>query len=437
MFSLGIDIGTSKIAIAVVDVNSKITTYVDSKAHDANIHIKPGFSEQSVDKIFETTDNLISNIPIEIKQKIGYIGITGQMHGVVVSRKNNKTDNLINWEDRRGSVTGKLKLINAIKGCEKLKDGFGMTTLAQLDLSDAEHCATIHDLYASYLTGLRSVTDPTDAASWGLFDIFTNKWNEEAIKSLNIPQNILPEVVKCGSFVGKIKPDIAEKFDLNKDVEVYAALGDNQASISGTSLERDQDIYITIGTGMQLSLIANNEIAKELINSNKIEVRPFLKGQFLAVSAPLLGGEAWKSLALFVDGLIENVTGTKMNIDDVYKKIDELGLAEFDSDDLPDFEPYFIGERWDTSLRGVLSNLTLSNFKIGKISAALAKGIAKTLRGDITQEMLASKSRIVASGNALRKSKLLTLAITKEFEKEVIFSEAKEEAARGAAIFFL
>lgn len=437
MYSLGIDIGTSKVAVVVANVESKASLYVDSKPHNAELHIKPGYSEQSVPKIFECTNCLINNIPKQYKQNIRYIGVTGQMHGVVICRKDNKIDNLINWEDRRGSVTGKLSQITSIKGCEKLKDGFGFTTLAQSDLSDATHCATIHDLYVSHLTAKLAVTDPTDAAAWGLYDIFTNTWNKDAIKALNIPEEILPRIVKCGSLAGKIDPKIALEFGLNNDIDVYVALGDNQASISGTSLERDHDIYVTIGTGMQCSMMTNEEFARELINSAKIEVRPFIKEQFLAVSAPMLGGEAWKLLANFVKGILSNFGCNDITMDDIYKKIDELGLAEFDSDDLPDFEPHFIGERWDNKLRGMLTDLTLSNFKIGKISAALAKGLARTLRGDISQEMIASKTRIIASGNAIRKSKLLCRAISAEFKKDVVFSESNEEAAKGAAIFFL
>ena len=436
MISLGIDIGTSKVALSVYDFSQRKALFTNSLAHSAQIEpIIEGKAEQKVSKIIQTIVSLVKTIPDEYKQKISKIGVTGQMHGIILISENQAMEDLIlvTWQDSRASYSGKLAEITKKKGCEQLKDGFGFTTLGCSDLSKVVKCGTIHDYFVSLLCERDDIiTDPTDAASWGLFDIQKMEWRREAIEELSIDPKILPKIVPSGEKAGNLSERWAKELSLPSGIPVTVPLGDNQASVLGTGKNFNSEMYITIGTGTQLSFVTSIDKAEEFKGLN-VELRPFPGGKILAVSAPLCGGQAWKFLADTVRSW-SNDLGFALSEKDSYEKIDELGLREFDSSDLPVFSPHFLGERWDPNLRASISQIDLHNFGLGKVSAALAKGIIKTLRAEIPQSFFTDIKTISISGNAVRQSKVLQKAIQSEFGIAPSFTNSKEEAACGAAI---
>jgi hypothetical protein len=113
--------------------------------------------------------------------------------------------------------------------------------------------------------------------------------------------------------------------------------------------------------------------------------------------------------------------------------MDKLALLEFDSKDLPKIKPNFLGERGQSELRGSIQDLTLNNFSIGKISAALALGIVTNLFEMMPQEIWKSKKSLKASGNAIRKSAALQKACFCVSSMNPVILEDCEEAAQGAA----
>lgn len=428
MLSLGIDFGTSKIAITVIDQTS-MNIFTLTEEHHASLDTPSDISQQSVQIIYRTLTKLILSIPSSISASISAIGVTGQMHGVVLN------STLITWKDRRASISGKLSQIQNIEGCSGLRDGFGFTTLALSDLSKVTRVGTIHDFFVSEITNSQKIfTDPTNAASWGLFDIKSSKWTTTAISALGIPFQIVPMIVQCGSLIGGLCSEWSNILKLPQGIPVTAAIGDNQASVLATAFDESSEIYVTIGTGMQLSAVIEIDEASKILEIEGIEIRAFPGEKFLIVNAPLCGGEGWRFLVDSVRGWISALTGTAPKIEECFGRIDDLALAEFEAKDLPVFEPHFLGERWDQNLSASIKGICLHNFSLGKVAAALAKGIAKTLRGNVPASIIERAKRIVASGNAIRQSKALLKAVELEFGLPVIISEEKEEAATGAAI---
>ena len=73
-------------------------------------------------------------------------------------------------------------------------------------------CATIQDYLAAQVCGLPEVvTDPTDGASWGLFDIVQRTWDEDAVVAAGIAPSLLPRVVECGTAIGRVGAGWAQK----------------------------------------------------------------------------------------------------------------------------------------------------------------------------------------------------------------------------------
>ncbi|MDD3887020.1 MAG: FGGY family carbohydrate kinase [Victivallaceae bacterium] len=107
-----------------------------------------------------------------MRHEVSAIGVTGQMHSVLLGR-GQQISPLITWQDHRCGEAA-LKRFSQ-KAQVILREGFGGATLARLaeagQLAQWEFAATIGDYLVQTLTGNDVVvTDPTHAASWGLYD---------------------------------------------------------------------------------------------------------------------------------------------------------------------------------------------------------------------------------------------------------------------------
>ena len=77
MYVLGLDIGTTKSAAVLLERKSGCPAAFASQANGA------GTGRQSVPAILESLAEAVRGLPEEKRRRVGLIGITGQMHGVV------------------------------------------------------------------------------------------------------------------------------------------------------------------------------------------------------------------------------------------------------------------------------------------------------------------------------------------------------------------
>ena len=132
-----------------------------------------------------------------------------QMHGMVLTNtRGDACSNAITWQDQRGS----LRRIGAGGGSDQgmmsyvewledrlspelrmdlgneLRPGIPISTLAWLtqegDLPDEElQVVSLPDYVLSQLSQQPAVVDPTNAASYGLFDVRRGKWSAEPLQA--------------------------------------------------------------------------------------------------------------------------------------------------------------------------------------------------------------------------------------------------------------
>ena len=123
---LGIDCGTGKVAVAVVDAVGK-QLHAASHAHAADLPAAAGRHEQDAERIIACAEKLVRTIPADVRTRIAGIGFTGQMHGVVLHDQASKPlSPLVTWQDQRAAEDpGFLPSLG-----RPLKPGFGLATLA-------------------------------------------------------------------------------------------------------------------------------------------------------------------------------------------------------------------------------------------------------------------------------------------------------------------
>ena len=80
---LGIDVGTTKIAAVVADGEGGVRAAA-SRVHEAGLPSADGRAEQEAGVLLDTTWAVVRELPEALRQRVGGVGVTGQMHGVVL-----------------------------------------------------------------------------------------------------------------------------------------------------------------------------------------------------------------------------------------------------------------------------------------------------------------------------------------------------------------
>ena len=112
MLLLGLDIGTSSIKAAVVDVETQqcIASAQYPETESAITSLQTGWAEQSPEMWWQHTMQAIKTVNASGKynpKQIAAIGISYQMHGLVlVDKKQNVLRDSIIWCDSRAVETG-------------------------------------------------------------------------------------------------------------------------------------------------------------------------------------------------------------------------------------------------------------------------------------------------------------------------------------------
>ena len=432
---LGIDIGTSKVAAVVCDTRGRLLARA-ARLHAADRPAAPGRSEQDVEALLAVAEDTVRDLPDKLRRGIAAVGVTGQMHGVLMADAEGRAAApLVTWQDGRcGEDPAFLETLRERTGYA-LRTGYGCATLTWLQahgaLPDrAASAATIHDLLSARLVGCtRPVTDPTDAAGWGLFDRASREWDLSAVQGAGFASSLLPAVVDSGRCIGRLTGDMAAALGLPGGVPVAAAIGDNQASLLATLDYPQTEAALTLGTGGQLSVVLPATAA--VPDCATCEARPFPGGRTALVAASLCGGSAWAWLAETVGSWLRELDREALAPDALYARLNALGQAAPDG---PTVHPHFLGERHAPGLTGAIDGLTPDALSLGTLARALARGIVANLRDMLPAGALRGRQRLVGSGNALRRNALLRDMAEQVFGLPLALSEGAEEAARGAAL---
>ena len=422
---LGLDIGTTTISAGVWQDGNVVESITEKNS--SFIQSKHPFEKiQSVDYIRDVSLNIVENLFLKYPD-IERIGVTGQMHGIVYLNSNGEPESpLYTWQDGRGDLVYKdgktyAEFLEDVTGYS-VATGYGITTHFYNIKNDmvpkaAVIFCTIQDYISMCLAEkTQPMTDATDAASLGVFDVKNSCFDIEALERAGIDKTIIPHIAES-PVIGRYK----------NMADVYVAIGDNQASFLGALSGNKNGMLVNIGTGSQFSVYSES-----YIECSKLETRPFPNGGYLLVGASLCGGRAYALLENFFRQ-VGNMLG--VNAEQVYGAMDKLATENVK--DIPKIIPLFQGTRKDPFLRGSIEGLSTENFTPQHFIVGMMNGMTRELY-DMYDNYLESggkKSTLYGSGNGLRKNKYLQTCIEKMFEQSIEICNCPEEAATGAAIF--
>ena len=423
--SVGIDIGTTTVSAVVYDIDNKKSLETCSISHNSYVCSDIHF-EQSVSIIMEQAQSVLWRI-LDSYDGVVSIGITGQMHGIVYINSNAEAvSNLITWQDKRGERpldSGKnvCQIIEEITG-EKISTGYGLAThyynmCTQSVPREAVGFCSIMDFFAMTICNTKkALTHTSVASSFGLFDVKSGTFMANKLSVLGIDNRFLPEVTNESLVIGKCR-----------EIPVYVAIGDNQASFLGSVGEDESSVLVNIGTGSQVSAISDY-----YKTSGELEVRPFVNGKYLLCGSALCGGYAYSVLESFFRSYMVSA-GKDGELQ--YKIMNELAKDAYESGkDGLCVDTSFFGKRNNPDARGSITMIDAKDFTPDRLVLGVLKGMCNELY-ELYDDFPNKKSCVVASGGAIRKNEILKKLIEDTFGMPVSVSEIKEDAAVGAALF--
>jgi len=243
-----------------------------------------GWVEHNPEEIWKTTKKVLLkaiNKSKKLKAIILTIGITNQRETTIMwdSVTGKPVYNAIVWQDRRtADFCNKFKskkrerIINRKTGLlidpyfsgTKIKWIIDNVLKAKKLLKKKQLLFGTVDTFLLWrLTkGLVHATDATNASRTMLYNITSNKWDNQILKSLNIPTSVLPIIKDSSDNFGQSHASIT-----GKAYPITGIVGDQQAAAIGQCCFKKGSIKSTYGTGAFVLMNTGNE---KIYSKNKL-----------------------------------------------------------------------------------------------------------------------------------------------------------------------
>ena len=387
-YILALDQGTTSSRSILFNKKSRLVQ--SAQKEFPQIFPSPGHVEHDPEAIWKSQLQTARSVIRKQKAKptdIGAIGITNQRETVVLWERDTgkPIDNAIVWQSR---ITAPRCEALKKKGHEPLfqkKTGlvldayFSGTKIAHLldkhklraRARKGEILAGTIDTFLLYrlTSGAVHATDPSNASRTLLYNIHTLDWDDELLKILRVPRQMLPEVKDSSGVFG-----FSDKKLLGAEIPIAGIAGDQQAATFGQGCFRPGMVKNTYGTGCFI-----------LMNTGNKAVRS--KNGLLTTIGWRINGEVTYCLegSVFVGGAAVQWLRDGLGLIKKSTDIERLAASVEDSGGVY-MVPAFVGlgtPHWDPWARGLLIGLERGT-TAGHVARATVESMAYQSREVMT-----------------------------------------------------
>ncbi len=444
---MGIDVGTTGTRTVIVRPDGRVLGAATGD-HQPMRMAKPGWAEQDPEDWWQATIRAVRaalNAASVTGNEIIAVGLSGQMHGVVLLDKTNVVLRpALLWCDQRSQ-----------EQCDWITQRVGGERLIQLVLNPAltgfsapkllwvrDHEPQVYQRAAHFLlpkdfvrfrlTG-EFATDVSDASGTLLFDVAHRVWSREVLTALDIDSALLPRAYESPEITSQITRETALMTGLKTGTPVVAGGGDQASSAVGNGIVLPGLTSATLGTS---GVIFSYTETPRLDPHGRIHTFCHaVPGRWHVMGVTQGAG---LSLRWFREHLGEAETwyARQSGADPYDLIIKEAEKIAPGSDGLL-FLPYLMGERTphlDARARGMWFGLTAAHTR-GHMIRSILEGVAFSLRDslEIFKELQIPVQQIRASGGGSR-SPLWRQIQADVYGKDLATLQESEGSAFGAAL---
>ena len=438
---LSIDQGTTSSRSILFDLKGK--KIFSSQIEFEQIFPNSGWVEHNPEEIWRVTLKTIKeaiNKSKKLKSKIISIGITNQRETTILWDKDTGKPiyNAIVWQDRRTQkICENLKNRN-LENSFRRKTGlfidpyFSATKVKWIidNIPSAKKFiknkrlmfGTIDTFLIWRLTNKKNhFTDATNASRTMMFNINTNKWDDEILKKLNIPKSILPSVKNSADDFGTTSKKI-----IGEEIPINAVLGDQQAAAVGQACFNKGSVKCTYGTGAfaimntgNSKILSKNKLLTTICYRLKNKNTYALEGSIFIAGA----GVQWlrDKLKLINNAKeTEKIANSQKNNDGIYIVPAFTGLGA----------PY-----WSPDSRGIITGLT-RNTDWKNLVRAVIESVAYQSY-DLFESMRkdGSKPKIIKVDGGMVANNWFAQFLSNILDTNVLRPKIQETTALGVAFF--
>jgi len=436
-YFLGIDTSTTGSKALLIDEHGEVVATASSP-HTLQTP-RPLWSEQDPHEWWGAVTASIKSVLESAGiggERIGAVGLTGQMHGLVLLDEAGKVLRpAILWNDQR--TQSQCDEIHARIGKEKFIQITGNVALTGFTApkilwvkenepdvyAKAKHVLLPKDYIRYKLTGEYAL-DKADGAGTVLFDLKARTWSDEVLTALEIPRAWMPETFEGPECTGHISQEASSLTGLKVGTPVVAGGGDQAAQAVGVGAVEPGIVGLTVGTsGVVFATTPSALIEPEGRLHAFCHAVPGL-WHFMGVMLSAAGSLQW-----YRDSL-----GPDMSFDALLREAESVPAG---SEGLQ-FLPYLSGERTphpDPLARGAFIGLTLRH-KRAHMTRAVLEGVSFGLKDSFTliqNAGLGAITQVRASGGGT-KGALWRQILASVLEAELVTVNTTEGAAYGAAL---
>lgn len=434
---LGIDISTTGAKALLINLDGRVITSATTALNLSTPH--PLWSEQDPEDWWIGIKLSIRKALAQANAKgddISAIGMTGQMHGLVMLDANGKVLRpAILWNDQRTGEqcdeirarVGRDQLI-AISGNDALT-GFTAPKILWVRENEPQvykivkHILLPKDYIRYKLTGEYAV-DRAGGSGTILFDLAKRTWSEKILKALEIPNAWLPPTFEGPEVTGTINKTAADETSLSEGIPVVGGGGDQAAQAVGVGAVQPGIIALTLGTSGVVFATTESPLVEPEGRLHAFCHAVPERWHFMGVMLSAAGSLQWYRDTLAPDTSFNDLVA-------------EANSASPGSEGLL-FLPYLTGERTphpDPEARGAWVGLTVRHTR-AHLTRAVLEGVAFGIKDSFTLIQSAGLGEItqvrISGGGA--KSQLWQQIMADVLGSELVTVNTAEGAAFGAAL---
>jgi len=426
---LGVDLGTSSLKALVLDVDGTIVG--TASAGYPMTTPQPGWAESNPDDWWMAAGQAVREAAGAHRSDIAAIGLSGQMHGVVLSDDAGQPLRpAILWPDgrtrRQLDAYAELSAELRRRLGNPLATGMAGPTLLWLRDNERANYRRAHwALQPKDWLRLRLIreaaSEPSDASGTLLYDMTRDYWATDVLDALDLRLDFLAPIRESVEICGVLTPEAADHLGVRPNLPVVGGAADTAAAALAGGLLEPGPVQLTIGSGAQV-----------VAPRDRLAIDPTARTHCYRAAAP----DRWYAMAAMQNAGIA-LDWVRAILGTTWEEMYAEAFAVAPAAEGLVFLPYLTGERtpyFDSTARGAWIGLRLGHTR-GHLLRAALEGVAFAVRQGL--EALAATGvpmtelRLAGGGSFDRRWRQLLADV---MEQPLLATPTTAVSALGAAL---